>query len=150
MTDWAVTDSDVRAVHENDDMSPEQYQETMQRLNNDGYLDTYVGNMNADARSDFLSQATDKGYVDVKEGQSYDVPEGAPKPPDSPDLYRHNESLPSSVREAIHDENVANFNEYKGEYRYIDDYSSQVMSASSPEEIREMGPPVNSVSPRRV
>lgn len=149
LTDWAVTDSDVQAVHEKlDGMSPEQYQETMQRLDNDGYLGTYVGNMDAEARSNFLTQAADKGYVGLKEGRSFEVPDGAPKPPDSPDLYRHSESLPSSVREAIHDENVANFNEYKGEYKnYIDDYSSQVMSASSPEEIREMGPPVNSVSP---
>jgi len=149
LTDWAVTDADVQAVHEKlDKMSPEQYQETMQRLDDDKYLGTYVGNMNADARSEFLSQAADKGYVGIREGQSFEVPEAAPRPPSSPALYRHSESLPSSVREAVHDENVANFGEYKKEYRnYIDDYSSQVMSASSPEEIREMGPPVNSVSP---
>ena len=149
LTDWAVTDRDVQAVHEKlDKMSPEQYQETMQRLDNDGFLGTYIGNMNADARSEFLSQAVDKQYVGIKEGQSFEAPEAAPRPPSSPALYRHSESLPSSIREAVHDENVANFGEYKEQYRnYIDDYSSQVMSASSPEEIREMGPPVNSVSP---
>lgn len=143
-TDWAVTNADVQAVHEQlDSLSNSDYRSSMERLDKDGYLDRYVSNMNSDARGAFLAQAADKGYVETRAGREYNVPSAQPKPPNSPALYRHREDLPSGVREAMHDENVSRFHEYKNDYReYVGAYSDKVMAAKNKDEIRAMGEPV--------
>lgn len=149
VTDWAVTDGDVRAVHDQlDGLSGSDYRATIERMDQDGNLGTYVNQMNSGAREDFLAQARDKGYLESVPGRDYDVPSAQPQPPSFPELYRHDSDQPSSIREAIHDSNVDRFQTYKGEYRtYIDDYSDRVMAAGSEDEIRAMGPPVNSHTP---
>jgi len=146
VTDWAVTDGDVQAVHQQlDGLSNTEYKATMDRLEQDGYLSTYTANMNSSARDAFLEQAANKGYIQTQAGREYNVSGTQPKPPNSPDLYRHSEDLPSSVREAIHDGNVERFHNYREDYKtYINDYKDQVMATSSQDEIRAMGAPVNS------
>lgn len=144
LSDWVITDSDVKAVHQQlDGLSPKDYHSTLSRMAGDGNLGTYIGEMNDGAREGFLKQARDKGYISTKAGQSYQVNPGHPQPPRSPDLYRNLARLPDSMREAIHDSNVDAQKAYMKDYRnYIDAYSDKVMSCGSEAEIAGLGKPV--------
>jgi hypothetical protein len=142
VTDWAVTDTDVRNVHSQlDRLSPADYRATMQRMERDGILSRYIDNMDESSRTSFLRQAANNGYI--QRSPAGDAPNGQFNPPAPPPLLANDGALPSSVREAIHDHNVGMASRYNDRYeQYIQRYSDAVMQAPNAAAIRLIGPPV--------
>ncbi|MFY0523142.1 hypothetical protein ACN28I_08120 [Archangium gephyra] len=141
--DWAVTDADVRRVHEQlEKLPPAGYRQMMERLEQGGLLGKYVKQMSPEARQEFLAQAGRKGYVTQEPGKKA---EPAPcQPPDSPAYYRNELNLPESVRELVHHENRVARKTYADAYdAYIDRYEKRVAQAGDLLEIRELGRPVD-------
>ena len=83
--DWAVTDADVRRVHEQlEKLPPADYRRMMERMEQGGLLGKYVKQMSPEARQEFLAQAVRKDYVSREPGKKA---EPAPcQPPDGPAL----------------------------------------------------------------
>lgn len=141
--DWAVTDADVRRVHEQlEKLPPAGYRRMMERMEQGGLLGKYVKQMNPEARQEFLAQAVRKDYVTREPGKKA---EPAPcQPPDGPALHRNDANLPDSVRELVHHENRVARKAYADAYgAYIDRYKERVAQAGDLLEIRELGRPVD-------
>ncbi len=140
--DWAVTDADVRRVHEQlETLPPAGYRQMMERMEQGGLLGKYVKQMSPEAREAFLSQAGRKGYVSSEPGRKA---EPAPcTPPDGPAIYKNDANLPGSVRELLHESNrLAKRTYHDAHDAYVKRYSEQVMQAKSLGGIRSLGEPV--------
>jgi len=140
--DWAVTDADVRRVHEQlEKLPPGGYRQMMERMEQGGLLGKYVKQMSSEARQAFLAQAGSKGYVNQEPGKKA---EPAPcQPPDGPATYKNDANLPESVRELLHESNrMAKRIYHDAHDAYVKRYSEQVMQAKSLGEIRSLGEPV--------
>jgi hypothetical protein len=142
---WAITDNDVNQVHKQlDGLSPTDYKSTLNRMDQDGSLGTYIGEMNHGARDDFLEQAKDKGYLTADPGKDSEVPSNHPTPPRSPEMYNNTPDLPKSMRDAIHESNVDTYKEYTSDYRaYSSAVEKRILSCSSEQDIRDLGEPVD-------
>ncbi|WP_375765254.1 hypothetical protein NR798_26425 [Archangium gephyra] len=140
--DWAVTDADVRRVHEHlEKLPPADYRRMMERMEQGGLLGKYAKQMSPEAREEFLAQAGRKGYVTHEPGKKA---ESAPcQPPDGPALYLNDAKLPGSVRQLVHETNREAKKAYDdAHHAYVRRYSEQVMQAKDLPAIRDMGEPV--------
>lgn len=140
--DWAVTDADVRRVHEQlEKLPPADYRRMMERMEQGGLLGKYVKQMSPEAREAFLSQAGRKGYVSSEPGKKA---EPAPcHPPDGPVLYRNDAKLPGSVRQLLHAANGEARKAYHdAHHAYVRRYSEQVLQAKELLALRGLGEPV--------
>ncbi|HYO67804.1 MAG TPA: hypothetical protein VEU33_17150 [Archangium sp.] len=144
--DWAVTDADVRRVHEQlEKLPPADYRRMMERMEQGGLLGKYVKQMSPEAREAFLSQAGSKGYVSSEPGKKAGP---APcNPPDGPALYKNDANLPGSVRQLVHEKNSEARKAYHdAHHAYVRRYSEQVMQAKDLPALRELGEPVAPLS----
>ncbi|AKJ04277.1 Hypothetical protein AA314_05903 [Archangium gephyra] len=140
--DWAVTDADVRRVHEQLERLPTAgYRRMLERMEQGGLLGKYVKQMSPEAREAFLSQAVSKGYVSREPGKKA---EPAPcNPPDGPALYKNDANLPGSVRQLVHEKNSEARKAYDdAHHAYVRRYSEQVMRAKDLPALRDLGEPV--------
>ncbi|WNG58319.1 hypothetical protein F0U59_28935 [Archangium gephyra] len=140
--DWAVTDADVRRVHEQlEKLPPADYRRMMERMEQGGLLGKYLKQMSPEAGEAFLSQAVSKGYVTREPGKKA---EPAPcNPPDGPALGKNDANLPDSVRQLVHEKNSeARKAYYDAHQAYVRRYSEQVMQAKELPAIRDLGEPV--------
>ncbi|QRN93199.1 hypothetical protein JRI60_28810 [Archangium violaceum] len=140
--DWAITDADVRGVHEHLEKLPAgDYARTLARMEKDGLLAKYAERMGPEARSAFLLQAERKGYISSEPGRK--APPAPFAPPDVPAIHRNDARLPSCVRELVHESNrMAKRTYHDAHEAYVKRYSEQVMRAKSLLEIRALGEPV--------
>lgn len=144
--DWAVTDADVRRVHEQlEKLPPADYRRMMERMEQGGLLGKYLKQMSPEAGEAFLSQAVSKGYVTREPGKKA---EPAPcNPPDGPALDKNDANLPDSVRQLVHEKNSEARNAYYDAHQaYVRRYSEQVMQAKELPAIRDLGEPVAPLS----
>jgi|GEM_PF-3320196 len=138
VTDWAVTDSDVKDVHKKLELLPDdQYRAQLGELKANGKLDTYISNMTPEARSAFLDQANRKGFI---HGGQVKVPDGPLNPPKGPTLYDNKTDLPPEMREAISENNLGEAKQYDTRYsEYMDRYQGALREVKTPEEMRNLG-----------
>jgi hypothetical protein len=142
LTDFSVTDADVRGVHTQlDRLSPADYRATIRRLEGDGLLSRYIDNMDGTSRTAFLRQAANNGYIQRSAGG--DPPQGDFHPPGRPPMLVNDRSLPVSVRDAIHEHNQGMYSRYSERYSgYLNRYCDAVHRARTGEEIRNLGRPL--------
>ncbi|HEX5749129.1 MAG TPA: hypothetical protein VFZ09_23000 [Archangium sp.] len=143
--DWAVTDADVRRVHEQlEKLPPADYRRMLERMEQGGLLGKYVKQMSPEAREAFLSQAVSKGSVTSEPGKKA---EPAPcDPPDGPAFHRNDANLPESLRELIHHGNRVARKAYADAYdAYIHRYKERVAQAGDLLALRELGRPVDPI-----
>ena len=141
ITDPAISDADVSKVTQLlDRLSPEQYRQTLQRMDQDGVLAKYITEMEPEHRQAFLQQAARKGYVQTVALPP--APRGWGNPPNPPIPYRNDPNLPAPIRQAIHDQTVDGLNRYNRAYgRYMERYRQAVENSPTVTDIRRMGPP---------
>jgi hypothetical protein len=144
--DWAVTDGDVRRVHEQlEKLSPDDYRKMMKRMDGAGLLEKYLAEAEPSARGAFLAQAERKGYVSSSPGEKAAF--AVVQPPDGPAFFRNEKTLPYPVREAIHGANVSAAREYYAAHQhYVKQYAERVREAGNPLDIRQLGEPVSPFS----
>ncbi|MCE9668314.1 hypothetical protein LY474_10870 [Myxococcus stipitatus] len=138
--DWAVTDGDVEKVHSTlEGLEPGVYRSTLERMERDGLLKTYVGEQGVEARKAFLAQAESKGLLLKLEGEPASGPLG---PPGRPGFYRSGPRLPESLREAVAAHAVDAGRAYlRAHGEYLDRYTRAVEDATSLPELRKLGAP---------
>jgi hypothetical protein len=144
--DWAVTEGDVRRVHEQlETLPPADYRKMMERMAGSGLLEKYLEEAEPSGRRDFLAQAERKGYVSSSPGEK--APFAILQPPDGPVFFRNEKTLPYPVREAIHGANVSAARDYYAAHKgYVKQYAERVREASNPLDIRRLGEPVSPFS----
>jgi len=144
--DWAVTDADVRRVHEQlEKLSPADYRKMMERMERSGLLEKYLAEAEPSSRGAFLAQAERKGYVSSVPAEKAAF--AIIQPPDGPVFFRNEKALPSPVREAIHGANVSAACAYYAAHKaYVKQYAERVREAGNPLDIRRMGEPVAPLS----
>jgi hypothetical protein len=142
LKDWAVTDGDVRRIHEQLDRLPSKdYQQVMERMERNGLLEKYVKEMGPEAKQAFLAQAEHKGAVSREPvGKVNPAP---CEPPAGPVLYRNDPKLPPCVRELVHEKNLeAKQAYYDAHAAYVQRYAERVMQTKTLGELRALGEPV--------
>lgn len=144
--DWAVTDGDVRRVHEQlEKLSPDDYRKMMKRMDGSGLLEKYLAEAEPSARGAFLAQAERKGYVSSSPGEKAAF--AVVQPPEGPAFFRNEKTLPYPVREAIHGANVSAARGYYAAHQhYVKQYAERVREAGNPLDIRQLGEPVSPFS----
>ena len=137
-TDWAVTDKEVKEVHDKlNSLPPAEYKAQIEQMKKDGVLDRYTSNMGDQEKKAFLEQGVDKNYLN---GGPVKVPDGPLNPPAGPTMYENKKELPQEVRQVISDQNLANAKEYDAQYsKYIDRYNVELDKCKNPEEMRQLG-----------
>lgn len=139
--DWAITDGDVRSVHEAlGRMPPADYRAALHQLQREGRLERYLSEMTPELRNDFLVQAADKG---VLRSEAPMTASGPHAPPDAPRRYVNEPHLPSALRRAIHEHCVEANRNYEAAYgAYLQRYEAALQAATSPSELRNLGAPL--------
>jgi hypothetical protein len=137
-TDWAITDKDVKAVHDNlEALPPAEYKAQLETMQKDGKLGRYTSNMGDAEKKAFLEQAQRKGYVT---GGQVKVPGGPLEPPKGPKLYDNKPELPKEVREVIQDQNLSAAKQYDKDYdAYMSRYCKALDKCDSAEKLRALG-----------
>lgn len=140
LLDWAVTGSEVKAVHTAlGTLQPGAYRVAVERMERDGLLGEYVKAQDPDTRRAFLEQAESKGMLQRQKGQT---PAGALGYPAEPDFFRNDAKLPESMRNAVNAHAIdAGAAFYKAYSKYLDRYADAVNGAKSLQELKDLGPP---------
>jgi hypothetical protein len=138
VTDWAVTDKEVKEVHDKlDTLSPAEYKAQIDRMQKDGVLGRYIDNMGDKEKKAFLDQGVGKGYLN---GGQAKVADGPANPPAGPTLYDNKKDLPRDMRQLISDTNLESAKQYDGEYsKYMDRYNKELDKCKNPEDMRKLG-----------
>jgi hypothetical protein len=137
-TDWAVTDKEVKEVHDKlDSLSPAEYKAQIERMQKDGVLGRYIDNMGDAEKKKFLEQGAVKGYLTGGEAK---VADGPANPPKGPTLYDNKKDLPREMRQMISDNNLEAAKQYDDEYgKYMDRYNKELDQCKNPEDMRKLG-----------
>jgi hypothetical protein len=144
--DWAITETDMRAVHDAlEKLPPGEYRATLERMERDGLLRAFVDRLEVGTRWAFLEQAERKGVVKRQPGE----PASGPcDPPASPDLFVNDKALPPSLSDAVSLSCIdAERSYYVSFGRYIQRYEERVAQARSGADLRALGPPKESRIP---
>ena len=138
--DWALTERDVKAVHAAlGTLRPEAYRATLERMERDGLLGTYVKAQDADTRRAFLEQAESKGMLQRRKG---DAPAGPLGYPAVPDFFLNDARLPASMRDAVNQHAIhAGVTFYRAHAEYLDRYTEAVNAATSLQELNALDHP---------
>lgn len=137
---WAITDGDVKAVHTALGTLPAaSYRATLERMDRDGLLRTYMEEQDAPARLAFLEQAESKGMLQRQKGTAASGPLGYPG---EPDFFRNDSRLPEPMRDAVSAHALqAGRAFYRAHAEYLDRYIDAANGAKSLAELRELGAP---------
>ncbi|MFP2911325.1 hypothetical protein ACLESD_41140 [Pyxidicoccus sp. 3LFB2] len=140
LTDWAVTDGDVKAVHVAlGTLQPGAYRAALERMERDGLLGEYTKAQNPDTRKAFLEQAESKGMLQRRKGEAPAGPLGYPA---QPDFFRNDARLPESMRGAVNAHAIdAGAAFYKAHSEYLDRYVDAANGAKSLQELHVLGEP---------
>ncbi|MFB1480644.1 hypothetical protein [Corallococcus sp. RDP092CA] len=134
-----LTDSDVKAAHAALGAVPrDAYLATLERMDRDGLLSTYVSRMDAPSRQAFLEQAASKGVLSRRPGGT----EGPLGMPGRPETFVNDPKLPAALRDAVNahatDMGRATVVAYDA---YLACYGDAVAQAGSLQALRALGPP---------
>ncbi|NPD24274.1 hypothetical protein [Corallococcus exiguus] len=134
-----LTGSDVKATHEALGSVPrDAYRATLDRMDRDGLLATYVSRMDAPSRQSFLEQAASNGVLSRRPGGV----EGPLGMPGRPEIFGNDPKLPASLRDAVNahatDTGRAAVVAYDA---YLQRYGDAVAQAGSLQALRVLGPP---------
>ncbi|MCY1030049.1 hypothetical protein OV207_01135 [Corallococcus sp. BB11-1] len=134
-----LTDSDVQATHAVlGSALRDAYRATLDRMDRDGLLSTYVSRMDAPARQSFLEQAASNGVLQRRPGGV----SGALGMPGRPEVFVNDPKLPGALRDAVNahatDAGHAAVQAYDA---YLRRYGEAVGQADSLRALRTLGPP---------
>lgn len=134
-----LTDSDVKATHDALGSVPrDAYRATLERMDRDGLLATYVSRMDAPSRQAFLEQAASNGVLSRRPGGV----EGPLGMPGRPETFVNDPKLPGALRDAVNahatDTGRAAVVAYDA---YLQRYGDAVAQAGSLQALRALGPP---------
>ncbi|RKG56665.1 hypothetical protein D7V80_40510 [Corallococcus sp. CA054B] len=134
-----LTDSDVKATHDALGSVPrDAYRATLERMDRDGLLATYVSRMDAPSRQAFLEQAASNGVLSRRPGGV----EGPLGMPGRPETFVNDPKLPVALRDAVNahatDTGRAAVVAYDA---YLQRYGDAVAQAGSLQALRTLGPP---------
>ncbi|CAM4483346.1 hypothetical protein [Corallococcus exiguus] len=134
-----LTDSDVKATHDALGSVPrDAYRATLDRMDRDGLLSTYVSRMDAPSRRSFLEQAASNGVLSRRPGGV----EGPLGMPGRPETFVNDPKLPAALRDAVNahatDTGRAAVVAYDA---YLQRYGDAVAQAGSLQALRVLGPP---------
>ncbi len=141
LTDWTVSNADVRAVHGAlGALPPGPYGAALERMERDGLLRTYVNAQDAGARRAFLEQAEGKGMLQRSKGEV--GPVDALGYPAVPDFFVNDARLPPAMRDAVNAHAIdVGVGFYKAHGEYLVRYALAVDQAASRRELGALGPP---------
>ncbi|RKH52166.1 hypothetical protein D7W81_40050 [Corallococcus aberystwythensis] len=134
-----LTGSDVQATHDALGSVPrDAYRATLERMDRDGLLTTYVSRMDAPSRQAFLEQAASNGVLSRRSG---DVA-GPLGMPGRPETFVNDPKLPAALRDTVNahatDTGRAAVVSYDA---YLQRYGEAVAQAGSLQALRALGPP---------
>ena len=134
-----LTDSDVKATHDALGSVPrDAYRATLDRMDRDGLLSTYVSRVEAPSRQAFLEQAASNGVLSRRPGGV----EGPLGMPGRPETFVNDPKLPAALRDAVNahatDTGRAAVVAYDA---YLQRYGDAVAQAGSLQALRVLGPP---------
>ncbi|QSQ12046.1 hypothetical protein [Myxococcus landrumensis] len=149
LADWKVSDADVRTVHAAlGQLQPSDYRATLERMEREGLLKTYLAEQSPDARHSFLLQAEAKGVLQRLSGTPASGPLGFPG---RPDFFRDASALPDSLRQAVESHAVAAGRSFHAAHAaYLGRYAKAVEGAQSLPELRKLGAPQEAKLPDSV
>jgi hypothetical protein len=139
LTNPLLTASDVQAAHTVLGAVPrEAYRATLERMDRDGLLSTYVSRMDASARQAFLDQAASRGVLQRRAGE----PPGPLGVPGRPETFVNDQQLPSALRDAVnaHATDMGRAAVVAHD-DYLRRYDDAVARADSLRALRALGPP---------
>ncbi|WP_426734529.1 hypothetical protein [Myxococcus faecalis] len=138
--DWTVSDADVRAVHTLlGQLPPDGYRATLERMEREGLLKTFLAEQTPEARASFLEQAHAKGTLQRLAGEPESGPLGYPG---RPAFFRDDMSLPDSLRQAVSEHAVTAGRTYLADHAaYLGRYVQAVEQSQGLPELRKLGPP---------
>ncbi|RYZ36849.1 MAG: hypothetical protein EOO71_30250 [Myxococcaceae bacterium] len=134
-----LTGSDVQATHVALGSVPrEAYRATLERMDRDGLLATYVSRMDAPSRRSFLEQAASNGVLQRRPGGV----SGELGMPGRPEVFVNDPKLPGALRDAVNahatDTGHAAVRAYDA---YLRRYGEAVEKTDSLRGLRTLGPP---------
>ncbi|WP_223640266.1 hypothetical protein [Corallococcus sp. EGB] len=134
-----LTGGDVKAAHDALGSVPrDAYRATLERMDRDGLLATYVSRMDAPSRQAFLEQAASNGVLSRRPGSA----EGPLGMPGRPETFVNDPKLPGALRDAVNahatDVGRATVVAYDA---YLGRYGDAVAQAGSLQALRTLGPP---------
>ncbi|AGC49310.1 hypothetical protein MYSTI_08044 [Myxococcus stipitatus DSM 14675] len=149
LADWKVSDADVRTVHAAlGQLQPSDYRATLERMEREGLLKTYLAEQSPDARQSFLHQAESKGVLQRLAG----TPASGPLAfPGRPDFFRDDSALPDSLRQAVESHAIAAGRSFHAAHAaYLGRYVKAVEEARNLPELRKLGAPQEAKLPDSV
>lgn len=134
-----LTGGDVKAAHSALGTVPrEAYRATLERMEREGLLATYVSRMDATSRQAFLEQAASNGVLQRRPG-GVSGPLGAPG---RPEVFANDPKLPGSLRDAVNAHATDTGRAAVGAHdAYLRRYGEAVEQADSLRALRALGPP---------
>lgn len=149
LTDWSVSDADVQAVHALlGQLQPADYRATLDQMERNGLLKTYLAEQTPAARQSFMAQAESKGVLQRLAGTPASGPLGFPG---RPDFFRDDSALPDSLRQAVESHAIAAGRSFHAAHAaYLGRYAKAVEEARSLPELRKLGPPQEAKLPDSV
>ncbi|MCY1040998.1 hypothetical protein OV208_06685 [Corallococcus sp. bb12-1] len=134
-----LTGSDVQASHAALGSVPQEaYRATLERMDRDGLLATYVSRMDGPSRQSFLEQAASSGVLQRRPGGVT----GELGMPGRPEVFVNDPKLPGAMRDAVNahatDTGHASVQAYDA---YLRRYGEAVEQTDSLRALRTLGPP---------
>ncbi|NTX17654.1 hypothetical protein HUA74_22725 [Myxococcus sp. CA051A] len=138
--DWAVSDTDVKTVHTLlGQLPPAAYRATLDWMEREGLLKTFLTEQDPGARESFLKQAEAKGVLQRLAGEPASGPLGYPG---KPEFLRNDAALPESLRHAVSEHAVAAGRAFHAAHAaYLGRYAQAVEDAPGLPELRKLGAP---------